>query len=58
MVRNAVRVRELKARLGKYLRIVRGGQTLVVTLWGEPIAELRPLQSEMERRLARLRARG
>ena len=58
MVRSAVGVRELKTRLGKYLRLVRGGQTLVVTLRGEPIAELRPLRNEMERRLARLRARG
>ncbi|HUX68174.1 MAG TPA: type II toxin-antitoxin system prevent-host-death family antitoxin [Terriglobales bacterium] len=35
--------RELKTRLGRYLRLVRQGQTLIVTDRGEPIAELRPL---------------
>jgi len=35
--------RELKTRLGRYLRQVRAGQTLIVTDRGEPIAELRPL---------------
>lgn len=34
--------RELKTRLGRYLREVRGGATLVVTDRGRPIAELRP----------------
>ena len=38
-----VGVRELKTRLGTYLRRVREGRTLVVTDRGEPIAELRPL---------------
>ncbi len=35
--------RELKTRLGSYLRRVRRGATLVVTDRGEAIAELRPL---------------
>ena len=58
MARNTVGARELKARLGKYLRTVRSGQTLVVTDRGEPIAELRPLRDDMERKLAKLRAEG
>ena len=58
MARNAVGVRELKARLGKYLRTVRAGKTLVVTDRGEPIAELRPLQDDLEQKLAKLRAAG
>ncbi len=37
--------RELKTRLGAYLRRVRGGATLVVTDRGEPVAELRPLET-------------
>jgi prevent-host-death family protein len=39
----AVGVRDLKARLGAYLREVRRGRTIVVTDRGEPVAELRPL---------------
>ena len=39
----AVGVRELKTRLGRYLRAVRQGQTIVVTDRGEPVAELRPI---------------
>ena len=58
MARNAVGVRELKAQLGKYLRSVRGGKTLIVTDRGEPIAELRPLQEDLDQKLARLRAAG
>ena len=54
--------RELKTRLGTYLRRVRAGQTLVVTSRGEPIAELRPIvepgDSEIDARVKRLIARG
>jgi prevent-host-death family protein len=39
----AVGARELKTRLGRYLREVRGGRTIVVTDRGEPVAELRPI---------------
>jgi prevent-host-death family protein len=46
MERNVVGARELKARLGTYLRRVREGRTLLVTDRGEPIAELRPLPSD------------
>lgn len=42
----AVGVRELKTRLGTYLRQVREGETLIVTDRGEPIAELRPIASQ------------
>lgn len=55
-----VGARELKARLGTYLRRVRLGQTLVVTDRGEPIAELRPLAAgtDIEAALERLKAVG
>ena len=43
MDRNVVGARELKTRLGTYLRRVRAGRTLLVTDRGEPVAELRPL---------------
>lgn len=58
MARNTVGARELRSRLGRYLRTVRQGETLIVTERGEPIAELRPLQEDFESKLARLRAAG
>jgi prevent-host-death family protein len=60
MKRNVVGSRELKVRLGAYLRRVRQGQTLIVTDRGEPVAELRPLASENTRDaiLAKLEASG
>jgi prevent-host-death family protein len=35
--------RELKTRLGMYLKRVQAGETILVTDRGEPVAELRPL---------------
>ena len=46
MERSVVGARELKTRLGTYLRWVREGRTMLVTDRGEPIAELRPLPSD------------
>ena len=43
MERSVVGARELKTRLGRYLRRVREGRTVLVTDRGEPIAELRAL---------------
>jgi prevent-host-death family protein len=53
--------RELKTRLGAYLREVREGATLIVTERGEPVAEIRPLRvgGKTEKgRLDELVARG
>ena len=60
MQRNVVGARELKARLGAYLRRVRQGRTLVVTDRGQPIAELRPIEtgSGIDAVLAKLVAAG
>ncbi len=46
MKKTAVGSRELKTRLGTYLRKVRQGQTLVITERGRPVAELRPISFE------------
>ncbi len=57
----AVGARELKARLGTYLRRVQHGERLVVTDRGRPVAEIRPIGPELEdldARLARLEAAG
>jgi prevent-host-death family protein len=58
---HTVGARELKTRLGHYLRRVRAGETLVVTDRGEPTAELRPVvtsASPVDARLERLIALG
>jgi prevent-host-death family protein len=59
--RQTVGSKELKTRLGTYLKRVREGATLVITDRGHPVAELKPLQAGqggLERRLAELEAVG
>lgn len=60
MSTQAVGARELKVRLGTYLRRVRNGQRLVVTDRGQPVAELRPIEADTatDAILAELEARG
>ena len=60
MKRTVVGARELKVRLGTYLRRVRAGGTLLVTDRGQPVAELRPVPTEAgtDAVLARLEAAG
>lgn len=56
-----VGARELKNRLGSYLRLVREGATIVVTDRGRPVAELRALgapDTELDRALRRMAAEG
>ena len=56
-----VGARELKTRLGTYLRRVREGQRILVTDRGIPVAELRGLRAGEETlagRLERLEAEG
>jgi prevent-host-death family protein len=52
--------RELKTRLGTYLRQVKEGATLIVTERGRPIAELRPVKvgHGLEEHLYQLAAEG
>jgi prevent-host-death family protein len=57
----SVGARELKMRLGTYLRQVQDGETIVVTEHGRPVAELRPIATsggEEEARLDELAALG
>jgi prevent-host-death family protein len=57
----SVGARELKTRLGTYLRRVRKGSVILVTERGRPVAELRPLPkaaTDEEERLLDLAARG
>jgi len=48
-----VGVRELKAKLGHYLRRVRQGETVVVTDRGKPIGRIVPFSTTPESRQAR-----
>lgn len=53
--------RELKTRLGTYLKRVRRGETILVTDRNEPVAELRPVPTATDPAIAGLRtaaARG
>jgi prevent-host-death family protein len=42
----AVGVKQLKARLSEYLRLVRAGQTVLITDRDEVVAELRPARRQ------------
>jgi len=60
-MRKTVGARELKTRLGRYLRAVRSGSTIVVTDRGEPVAELRPIRAakgDLEARFDEMAALG
>lgn len=46
--------RELKMRLGTYLREVQEGATLIITEHGRPVAELRPIPKASSEEAARL----
>ena len=53
--------RELKTRLGSYLKRVQAGETILVTDRGEPVAELRPLSvadDPVEAALQKMEAEG
>lgn len=53
--------RELKTRLGSYLRFVRRGATFIVTDRGRPVAELRPIpmdENTLNEKLYELAAAG
>jgi antitoxin (DNA-binding transcriptional repressor) of toxin-antitoxin stability system len=45
----AVGVKQLKARLSEYLRLVKGGETILVTERTDVIAELRPARRSLPR---------
>lgn len=43
----AVGVKELKARLSEYLRLVKGGETILVTERNDVVAEMRPARRHL-----------
>ena len=44
-MRNTYSLYEAKAKLSAIVRMVREGSTVVVTLHGNPVAEIRPIES-------------
>ncbi len=60
-MRNTYSLYETKARLSAIVRMVREGNTVVVTLHGEPVVEIRPIESHgsgLKARMDELADRG
>lgn len=60
-MRNTYSLYEAKARLSAIVRMVREGRTVVVTLHGEPVVEMRPIKNRgdgLEARMSDLADRG
>jgi len=53
-----VGVRDLKARLSKYLRQVSQGQTVIITDHGRPVGRLSPVDQSLDERLKALQDAG
>jgi prevent-host-death family protein len=53
-----VGVRDLKARLSKYLRQVSQGQTVIITDHGRPVGRLSPVDQPLSERLKALQDAG
>ncbi|MCU0633735.1 MAG: type II toxin-antitoxin system prevent-host-death family antitoxin [Gemmatimonadaceae bacterium] len=52
---------EAKAKLSAIVRMVREGHSAIITVHGEPVAEIRPIEKKpetFEERYARLKAEG
>ncbi len=60
-MRNTYSLYETKARLSAIVKMVREGNTVVVTLHGEPVVEIRPIESHgtgLKARMNELADRG
>lgn len=60
-MRNTFSLYEAKAKLSAIVRMVREGQTVVVTLHGKPVVEMRPVESRgagIDERIDELTERG
>ncbi len=58
MAESVVSIRELKSRLSHYLRLVRQGESVVITDRGVPVSRLVPIEPELEGRIVALRSAG
>jgi prevent-host-death family protein len=53
-----VGIRDLKARLSEYLRLVRRGQTIVITDHGEAVGRILPIEEDIHQQIAAMQAAG
>jgi prevent-host-death family protein len=53
-----VGVRELKSRLSHYLRQVQAGQSVVITVRGQPVGRIVPADQPLEQRLEAMAQAG
>lgn len=49
-----VGIRDLKSRLSEYLRLVRQGNTVVITDYGQPVGRILPIEQSLDERLKSL----
>ena len=54
MTQVTVGIRELKARLSKYVKQVKAGATLIITERGKPVGRMMPLTPSVEGRVQEL----
>jgi prevent-host-death family protein len=54
----AVGVRDLKTRLSEYLRLVKNGQTVLITDHGKPVGRIVPIEASLEQRISVLKQAG
>ena len=53
-----VGIRDLKARLSEYLRLVKNGKTLLVTVHGQPVGRILPIEPSLDKQIEALREAG
>lgn len=58
MTQSAVNIRELKSRLSHYLRLVRGGESVVITDRGVPVGRIVPIGQDLAQRIEAMREAG
>ncbi|MPZ46311.1 MAG: type II toxin-antitoxin system prevent-host-death family antitoxin [Betaproteobacteria bacterium] len=58
MTESVVSIRELKSRLSHYLRLARGGESVIITDRGVPVGRLVPIAPDLEGRISALRNAG
>ena len=58
MAQTTVGIRELKAHLSHYLRLVAQGDTVVITDHGKPVGQIMPIVEDLDARMKRLMETG
>ena len=58
MAQSLVSIRELKSRLSHYLRLIRNGESVVITDRGVPIGRIVPMGQGFDQHLAAMRDTG